>query len=70
VLASVADGLKHMLQLSGMSTLMQATLLNSDPNTLLSACSITIKVCPNTNELLLEFTFLFYQFVSSNFHVR
>jgi len=30
---------------------MQAALLNSDPNTLLSACSITIKVCPNTNEV-------------------
>jgi hypothetical protein len=40
-----------MLQLSGMSTLMQATLLNSDPNTLLSACSITIKVCPNTGTI-------------------
>jgi hypothetical protein len=40
-----------MLQLSGMSTLMQATLLNSDPRTLLSACSITIKVCPNTKAI-------------------
>ena len=34
-----------------MRTLMQATLLNSDPNTLLSACSITIKVCPNTGTI-------------------
>jgi len=44
VLSSTQDGFKHMLQLSGMSTLLQASLRSSDPSTLLSACNIAIKV--------------------------
>jgi hypothetical protein len=56
LLAGTPDGLKQMLQLSGMSTLLQATLLNSDPKTLLSACNITIKVCSviSSNTFLLH----------------
>ena len=44
MLCSTQDGFKHMLQLSGMSTLLQASLRSSDPSTLLSACNIAIKV--------------------------
>jgi hypothetical protein len=44
VLASTPDGMKQMLQLSGMKSLLQSTMLHSNPNTLLSACSITMKV--------------------------
>jgi hypothetical protein len=43
-----------MLQSSGMSTLLQAALLNSDPKTLLSSCSITIKVCLNTKAITIR----------------